>query len=170
MQLSFLPPLWMLLRRPPAAVAYLQGSPAFPNIHGAVAFRQTPLGCLVSARVAGLPVGEGVCQQPVFGFHIHSGTSCSGNDTDPFADAMTHYNPQDCPHPYHAGDLPPLFGVNGGAYGAFLTGRFGVQEVLGRTVILHAQPDDFVTQPAGNAGMKIACGVIRPFFRAGAPR
>ena len=42
-----------------------------------------------------------------------------------------------------------------------LTGRFHVGEVLGKTVILHAQPDDFHTQPSGNAGTKIACGVIR---------
>ena len=42
-----------------------------------------------------------------------------------------------------------------------LTGRFHVGEVIGKTVILHADPDDFHTQPSGNAGAKIACGVIR---------
>ena len=42
-----------------------------------------------------------------------------------------------------------------------LTGRFRVEEILGKTVILHGAPDDFRTQPSGNAGKKIACGVIR---------
>lgn len=80
---------------------------------------------------------------------------------DPLADAMAHYDPGSCEHPHHAGDLPPLFGNNGFALCAFLTNRFSVDEVVGRTVIIHDRPDDFTTQPSGNSGMKIACGVIR---------
>ena len=78
-----------------------------------------------------------------------------------FADAMSHYNPMGCEHPYHAGDLPPLFGSNGSALLLFLTDRFSVKEVIGKTVIIHDRPDDFTTQPSGNSGTKIACGVIR---------
>ena len=52
-------------------------------------------------------------------------------------------------------------GDYGKAYMKVLTGRFCVEEVIGRTVILHIDPDDFHTQPSGNAGRKIACGVIR---------
>jgi len=63
-------------------------------------------------------------------------------------------------HPHHAGDLPPLFGNNGYALSMFLTTRFSVSEIIGRTVILHSAPDDFTSQPAGNSGVKIACGVI----------
>ena len=80
---------------------------------------------------------------------------------DPLANAMSHYNPDGCVHPYHAGDLPPLFGNDGLALSLFLTNRFSVDEVIGRTVIIHDHPDDFVTQPSGNSGAKIACGVIR---------
>ena len=71
-----------------------------------------------------------------------------------------HDNPYHCPHPYHAGDMPPLFGANGYAFSAFLSDRFTVEEVIGKTVIFHEAPDDFVTQPSGNAGAKMACGVI----------
>ena len=45
-----------------------------------------------------------------------------------------------------------------------LTGRFRVGEIIGRSVVLHSDPDDFHTQPSGNAGMKIACGVIRRVY------
>lgn len=80
---------------------------------------------------------------------------------NPFADVMTHYDPNGCGHLYHAGDLLPLFGNDGLAFCAFLTNRFPVDEVIGRTVIVHDHPDDFTTQPSGNSGTKIACGVIR---------
>ena len=83
-----------------------------------------------------------------------------GTPVDPFSDALTHYNPDTCAHPQHAGDLPPLFGNNGYAFSMFLTNRFSVSEIIGRTVILHSAPDDFTSQPAGNSGVKIACGVI----------
>ena len=86
---------------------------------------------------------------------------CTGTADDPFADALTHYNPQCCPHPAHAGDMPPLIANNGYAIQAFLTDRFTVREILGKTVIIHDSADDFSSQPAGNAGARIACGVIR---------
>ena len=112
------------------------------------------------ADIFGLPVSAEPCQSNVFAFHIHGGSSCSGNETDPFANAGTHYNPKGCPHPHHAGDLPPLFGVGNRAFLAVLTDRFTVNEVVGKTVIIHDRPDDFTTQPSGNAGNKIACGII----------
>ena len=64
-------------------------------------------------------------------------------------------------HPKHAGDLPPLMGCQGNAYLAVKTDRFIVHDIIGKTVVIHSDPDDFHTQPAGNAGKKIACGVIR---------
>lgn len=145
----------------PSAIANIKGSCDYPDIRGTVRFYQTMQGVIVVAQISGLPAPEGECQYPVFAFHIHSGSSCTGNADDPFADAGSHYNPQNCPHPQHAGDMPPLFGNDGFAFSAFLTRRFCVRDVLGRTVIIHSGPDDFTSQPAGNSGKKIACGEIK---------
>lgn len=149
-----------LFRRRPQAMAVLSGSRPDSDLQGAVRFYRTTYGVLVVTEMAGLPVSDDKCAAPVFAFHIHEGNSCTGNATDPFANARAHYNPRACRHPYHAGDLPPLFGAAGYAFSAVLTDRFTVEEVIGKTVILHAMPDDFTTQPSGNAGAKIACGEI----------
>ena len=65
-----------------------------------------------------------------------------------------------CPHPFHAGDFPPLLENNGYAYSKFLTNKFKISEIIGKVIIIHDLPDDFTTQPSGNSGTKIACGVI----------
>lgn len=158
-------PIVRLLQGLPQAVAVMNGSNAYPNIYGLVRFYQTKNGTLVFAEITGLPKAEKDCGQRIFGFHIHSGTSCTGNANDPFADAMAHYSPNNCEHPHHAGDLPSLFGYNGKALSIFLTSSFNINEVIGRAVIIHDSPDDFTTQPSGNAGNKIACGIIRPVMR-----
>jgi len=149
----------------PQAFAELEGSREYPDLNGKVYFYQTNTGVMVVTQAEGLPTSSDVCRQPIFAYHIHEGNSCSGNETDPFADAMTHYNPNNCPHPYHAGDMPPLFGCGGFAFSAFITDRFSLREVIGKTIIIHANPDDFTTQPAGNSGMKIACGTIQALPR-----
>lgn len=145
---------------PPMARAVLRGGADNPDLVGEVAFWQTDAGVLGEAVFAGLPQGNH-CSSSIFALHIHEGTQCSGED---FSDAKGHYNPGGCPHPYHAGDLPPILASDTSfgsiAYSVFLTSRLSVQEILGKTVILHLNPDDFTTQPAGNAGKKIACGVI----------
>ncbi len=147
----------------PAAYAAIKGGPNYSGIHGNVYFYQVELGVMVIAEIFGLPTSKNPCERPVFGFHIHSGNSCSGNETDPFADAMSHYNPERCPHPSHEGDMPPLFGNQGYAFLMFLTDRFTAKDIIDKTVIIHDKPDDFTTQPAGNAGNKIACGVIQSY-------
>ena len=64
-------------------------------------------------------------------------------------------------HPLHSGDMPVLFSdSNGYAFLAFYTDRFTPDQVVNRTVIIHQNPDDFRSQPAGNAGKRLACGVI----------
>ena len=146
-----------ILTQPAGAAATLQGGETHPDIRGVVRFYQTAYGVLVAADVEGLPSPTAACTSPIFAIHIHSGGTCTGN----FADVGSHYNPGNCPHPYHAGDLPPLFGCDGRAFLVVLTDRFTLAEIIGKTVILHADPDDFATQPAGNAGEKLACGVIR---------
>lgn len=149
-----------ILRRSPDAEADVRGGPENPDIKGTVSFYRAGGGVLLVAQVQGLPQGSGTCLPNIFGFHIHEGSSCTGNAEDPFANAGMHYNPSNCLHPSHAGDLPPLFGNQGYAFMAFYTDRFSLDEVVGRTVIIHASPDDFTTQPSGNSGAKIACGRI----------
>ncbi len=138
----------------PNAVANIRRSDAYPNLHGQVRFYQRSHCVLVEANVQGLPINE----TGFFGFHIHAGDNCTG---DGFSNTGSHYNPTEAPHPSHAGDLPPLLNCHGAAYTAVATDRFHVADIIGRTVILHGMADDFHTQPAGNTGKKIACGVIR---------
>ena len=145
----------------PNALAQVKGSMFFPEIQGGVWLYQTGLGVLVVADIEGLPKNLNECDSPIFAFHIHDGKSCTGSGADPFADVGMHYNPKGCPHPYHAGDLPPLFSANGNAFSVVLTNRFSVDEIVGRTVVIHSKVDDFKTQPSGDAGTKIACGEIK---------
>ena len=154
-----------MLSLPPTAVAVVKGSSAYPELHGTVKLYATDRGTVVFAEIHGLPTPDGACESPIFGFHIHDGSACTGNESDPFADAGTHFNPSGCLHPYHAGDLPPLFGAEGIAILAVLTDRFDVEEVIGKAVVIHSSPDDFTTQPAGAAGEKMACGIITPTKR-----
>ncbi len=149
-----------MLEYPPHAMARVYGTPAKPSINGTVCFFQTSEGILVATELYGLPWTQQPCDGQVFGFHIHAGKSCTGNTQDPFADAQGHYNANDCEHPYHAGDLPPLFGNRGYAFSIVLTDRLTLEEIVGRTVVIHRRPDDFTSQPSGNSGEKIACGVI----------
>jgi len=156
----------LILSRTPDAQAEITGGPLAPNVRGTVSFYEVQGGSLVVAEVYNLPkmtAPEGN-SPPVgpFGFHIHEGTSCEiGTSTDPFQKAGGHFNPTNMPHPLHAGDMPVLFANdNGYAYLAFFTDRFTPKEVVERTVIIHQNPDDFRSQPAGNAGKRLACGVI----------
>lgn len=155
-------PIISVLSRNPNAFAKLKGSEDHQQLSGLVSFYQTGAGVIVCSEIIGLPKSENSCGGQIFAFHIHGGNECTGNADDPFANAGTHFDPDGCAHPYHAGDMPPLFGCNGLALSVFLTDRFCVREVIGKTVIIHDKPDDFTTQPSGNAGKKIACAVIRP--------
>ena len=159
----------------PAAVARIQGSTDYANLNGTVSFYNTPFGgVLVSAEVYGLP-GSGF-----FGMHIHEFGDCrqtSGNmmpfpgvvqprsnmwnmGMQPFPNTGNHYNPGNVPHPKHAGDLLPLLSNNGYAWMSFYTSRVSVEDIIGRSVVIHSMRDDFTTQPSGNSGDKIGCGVI----------
>lgn len=152
------------IKKRPYAISRIKGNNNNPRINGIAYFYKVQSGVLASIQITGLPLSDDICKKPVFAVHIHSGNSCTGNNTDPFADALTHYNPNNCAHPYHAGDLPPIFGANGIGLSAFLTDRFSAEEIIGKTIIIHSAPDDFTTQPSGNSGTKIACGVILPNY------
>lgn len=152
-----------MLTRSPDAVARLRGGPDYPAVQGWVYFYQTPFGTLVAAEAEGLPHQEGKCENHFFGFHIHQGGRCAGGTREePFADTDGHYNPDQCRHPQHAGDLPPLMEEDGRAFMTVLAGQLSVRNILGLSVVLHIDPDDFHTQPAGNSGIKMACGIILP--------
>ncbi len=138
----------------PAALARLRGDDTHPRLHGTVKFVPQWGGVLVIAEIFGLPDSE----SGFFALHIHEGGSCRGAG---FSDTGGHYNPEGQPHPLHPGDLPPLLSCGGSAYLAVETNRFRVGEIIGKTVVIHDKPDDFRSQPAGNAGTKIACGVIK---------
>ncbi len=138
----------------PDAVAQIKGGPDATHLLGEVRFYQENECVLVVADLSGLPPTN---KSGFFALHIHEGTSCGGGG---FPQTGSHYNPQGADHPHHAGDLPPLLACHGRAYLAVRTDRFRVSDVIGRTVVIHSGPDDFHTQPAGNAGTKIACGVI----------
>lgn len=138
----------------PKAIARIRGGESYPGINGTMKLFTRREGVLVAVQVQGLPETA----TNFFALHIHQGDNCQGAD---FSNSGSHYNPKELPHPRHAGDLPPLLACNGKAYMTVLTNRFRIQEVIGRTVIIHSAPDDFVTQPSGNAGSKIACGVIQ---------
>ena len=141
--------------RPPKTVAYMRGGTDNPGLFGIVKVYPQRRGTLVVADVFGLPAKN---PSDFFALHIHEGSSCTGTG---FSETGSHYDLSDSPHPQHAGDLPPLLSCQGKAHLAVLTGRFSVPEIIGRTVVLHDGPDDFHSQPAGNSGAKIACGVIQ---------
>ena len=142
------------------AKADIRGSQEYPNIRGTVYFKEVANHVVVTAKIKGLPQSKDKCKSRFFGFHIHEGNSCTGNVEDEFANVGKHLNPTNCPHPFHLGDLPPLIESDGVASMSVLIGKFRLSDIIGRTVIIHDMPDDFTTQPSGNSGKKIACGVI----------
>ena len=146
----------VMLRSRPQAIAVVQGGEDFPEINGELRFYQTPLGVLVMSSLRRLPTAQPPCRKRFFGLHIHEGSGCG----DAFAEAGGHYNPTAAAHPCHAGDLPPVVTATGFAWSVTLLGDLTAEETVGRTVILHKGVDDFTSQPAGNSGDRIACGVI----------
>ena len=103
------------------------------------------------------------------GFHIHEAGDCSSADG---MSAKGHFNPLGKPHGMpgtqsHAGDLPMLKAAKNGRAKLDIviegvTLAPGPTSIVGRGLIIHAEPDDFKTQPTGNSGARLACGVIRP--------
>jgi len=138
----------------PQAIAFISGENNAFAIKGIVKFYQKVNCVLVVADISGLPLTP----TGFFGFHIHEGDNCNGMD---FSGSKGHYNPYGIPHPKHAGDLPPLILCGNIAHSSFITDRFNVKDIIGRTIVIHDMPDDFTTQPSGNSGQKIACGIIK---------
>jgi Cu-Zn family superoxide dismutase len=134
--------------------------PEGSTAHGLVHFQDTPDGVEVQVDLKGVPLG-------VHGFHIHQKGDCSDSGNA----AGGHFNPMNMPHAapdaasHHAGDLGNITAdANGEVHARFttrsITVREGATSVIGRAVVLHANADDLRTQPSGNAGRPIACGVV----------
>lgn len=150
----------------PAAIAFVRGNAANPDLNGTVKFYQTSYyGILIEAEIYGLPDSskENTSQHTsnFYAMHIHE----NGNCTLPFDQTGEHFNPERMPHPFHAGDLPPLLSSYGFAWSVFYDERFSIHEIMGRSIIIHKNADDFTTQPSGNSGEKIGCGVIQSILR-----
>lgn len=147
----------LLLRDHPDAAAWIKGNAENPRLSGMVKFYHTTYsGVLVEAQIFGLPNIDITGSSNFYAMHIHESGDCG----DSFEHTGSHYNPGKTTHPNHAGDMPPLLGSQGYAYSVFYDKRFSIPEIIGRAVIIHSMPDDFTTQPAGNAGDKIGCGEI----------
>ena len=140
------------------AYAKIYGNSSFPTLTGiANFFKDNFSGIWIEIEVKGLPDGGFPDNSNFFGLHIHE----LGNCSIPFDKTGAHYNPSNNPHPYHAGDLPPLLGNSGYAFLLVYTNRLTPEAVIDRSIIIHRSPDDFTSQPSGNAGDKIGCGVIK---------
>ena len=138
----------------PQAIAVINGKNITSDVRGIIKFYQKTNCVLVVADINGLPRTDA----NFFGFHIHEGDNCDGID---FSGSKSHFNPYGAPHPKHAGDMPPLMLCGNMAHLSFITDRFKVADIIGHTVVIHDMPDDFTSQPAGNSGRKIACGIIK---------
>ena len=148
----------LLQHNHPQAAAWVTGNADNLQLSGLVKFYQTSYsGVLVEAEIFGLPDRKEPKPNHFYAMHIHQFGDCSNN----FSKTGEHYNPQNEPHPFHAGDLLPLLSNQGYAWSAFYDKRFTINEIIGRSVIIHSGADDFTTQPSGNPGTKIGCGEIR---------
>ena len=142
----------------PAAAAWITGNAANPRLSGLVKFYQTTYGgVLVEAEVFNLPNVTEDASSDFYGMHIHQFGDCSKG----FENTGDHYNPNRRDHPNHAGDMPPLLGNQGYAWMSFYDKRFRIEDIIGRSVVIHDMRDDFTTQPSGASGTKIGCGEIR---------
>lgn len=146
----------------PTAVARLEPTRGSAT-SGVATFQQRGDVMTLHVRLQGLKPGQ------VHGFHIHDKGDCSSGDG---MSTGGHFNPTAKPHAahdaaeHHAGDLPSLTADAAGRVDAQfrlagLTIGSGPTDIVGRGLIVHADPDDFKTQPTGNSGARIACGVIQ---------
>ena len=131
---------------------------------GIASMQQTPAGLLIHLDLAGLPPGE-------HAFHIHEKGRCDAKDG--FRSAGGHFAPDREPHGFksgqghHAGDMPNQFvGPDGRLRGDVLNAKVQLSPASlldedGSALVLHARPDDYNSQPAGDAGERVACAVIR---------
>lgn len=144
---------------PKRAVAHLSATRG-SSVSGTVTLVRTEGGVTVTADLRGLSAGA-------HGLHVHEFGDCSAPDA---SSAGAHFNPSNGPHggpsdeQRHAGDLGNIVAdKNGNARLESIDAALmleGPNSVLGRSIVVHANPDDFRTQPTGNTGARFACGVV----------
>lgn len=149
-------------RRGPMAMATISPTSG-STVGGTVHFQEMADGSVeVRVDLTGVPPGT-------HGFHVHENGQC-GNDGSA---AGSHFNPLSMPHgapsdaSHHAGDFGNVTADANREVHTTITTRSirvspGTTSVLGRALILHARADDLTSQPSGDAGDPIACGVIQP--------
>ncbi len=130
------------------------------TMSGVVTFKQLKDGLHITAHLSGLTPGK-------HGFHVHEFGDCACDDA---VCAGSHFNPTNKPHggPHsserHVGDFGNITADDQGnaRYEYVDTHAMlnGPSSIIGRAVIVHADPDDLTTQPTGNAGARIGCGVV----------
>jgi Cu-Zn family superoxide dismutase len=149
---------------PPAAkhaTAAMAGTAKYKSVKGTVEFKETPDGIEVTANLEGLKKGD-------HGFHIHDKGDCSAPDA---MSAGGHFNPTNMKHgapdgdEHHEGDMGNITADKDGKATKTFTLKGatlgdGNTSIAGKGFIVHAKPDDMKTQPTGNAGDRVACGVI----------
>lgn len=140
--------LTSVINNPPCSYAFIKGD---NHIEGTVCFYPFLLGSIMLYEIKNLPDDK----KGIFAFHIHSGKNCQ--------DVQTHYNPTNKLHPYHIGDLPPIFSSCSLGWSMVYLDKIDCREIVGKTIVIHGDKDDFTTQPSGNPGRMIACGVIEKF-------
>ena len=163
----------------PAPTGDAPAAAAAPEVDSATVVLASASGSLVSGKLSAMAMDGGVhfvgdigglAPGSTHGIHVHEKGDCSAADASSAGghfnpDARPHVNPQGGNH--HAGDMPNITAdgngvarVNMHVNGMTLGGAAGTN-VIGRAVVVHAQADDYASQPAGNSGARIACGVIR---------
>jgi Cu-Zn family superoxide dismutase len=147
-----------------AATATLQGSPEDTDFTGTITVTPEGNGVRLVADVSG------VDRDGRHGFHVHETGECAhGEGSGHFTSAGGHFNPNNAEHTCppaearHAGDLGNIEITNGAGRIDVTTDLLtlsGPNSVVGKAIILHANEDDCQTQPTGNAGDRLACGVV----------
>lgn len=143
----------------PVAYAKIIGNSQISDLNAEALFYEYLIGTLLVVAVEGIPF------QGFYGFHIHEKGICIPTEGySGFLEVGSHYNPNNLPHPYHAGDLPVLMANYSYAFMMVYSDRFKPEEVINRAIIIHTLPDDYRSQPFGDAGKPMGCGIIVPYY------